>query len=119
MRLGGISLAALLLIAVQVGHRKSSPPSSATFAKKASGARVTLTWDYSVINEPKICGFLLKSSSSPQGPYRAVVKVAANQRTVTFQVRYEPGKRSVYYVVVALEENTESAATNVVEFRKQ
>jgi len=119
MTLGRISLAALLLIAVLLGYRKASTPSSSTFAKKAPGERVTLAWDYAVVNESKISGFLLKHSSSPQGPYRSVLKVAAHQRTVVFQVRYEPGKNSAYYVVVALEGNTESAATNVVEFRKE
>jgi len=119
MRPGKLSQAALLLIAVLVGFCEPSAPSSRTFTKKAPGERVTLAWDYPEVNESRISGFLLKDSSSPEGPYQAVLKVAPNQRTVTFQVRYEPGKSRAYYVVVALEGNTESAATNVVEFRKE
>jgi hypothetical protein len=118
MTLGRLSLTAFLLLAVSIACRKvSSVPS--TTAKKAPGERVTLAWDYPVASEPKIRGFALKQSSSPAGPYRTVLKVAADQRKVEFQVSYEPGKNSSYYVVVALEGETESAATNPIEIQKK
>jgi hypothetical protein len=118
MTLGKLSLTALLLLAVSIGCRKvsSDPPTS---AKRAPGERVTLAWDYPIESEPKIRGFALKQSGSPEGPYRTVVKVAADQRKVDFQVSYEPGKSRSYYVVVALVGETESAATNVIEIQKK
>jgi len=118
MTLGKFSLTALLLLAVSIGCRKVSSDSS-TSAKRAPGERVTLAWDYPIASEPKIRGFALKQSGSPEGPYRTVVKVAADQRKVDFQVSYEPGKSRSYYVVVALEGETESAATNPIEIQKK
>ena len=79
---------------------------------------MTLAWDYPAASE-KIQGFALKQSASPEGPFRTVVKIAADQRKVDFQVSYEPGKNSSYYVVVALEGETESAATNRIEIQKK
>jgi len=78
-----------------------------------------MAWDYPVANEPKIRGFAVKQSSSPEGPYRTVLNVAADQRKVDLQISYEPGKNSSYYVVVALEGGTESAATNPIEIQKK
>jgi len=118
MTLGKLSLTAFLLVAVSIGCRKA-PTDPATFAKRAPGERVTLAWDYPVASEMKIRGFALKQSASPEGPYRTVVKVAADQRKVDFQVSYEPGKSRSYYVVVALEGETESAATNPIEIQKK
>lgn len=118
MTLGRLSLSALLVLAVLIGCRKV-PSDPATSAERASGERVTLAWDYPVASEPKIRGFALKQSASPEGPYRTVVKVASDQRKVDFQVSYEPGKNSSYYVVVALEGETETAATNPIEIQKK
>jgi len=106
------------LLAVSIACRHVSSDPSKT-AKKAPGERVTLAWDYPIANEPKIRGFALKQSGSPEGPYRTVVKVAADQRKVDFQVSYEPGKNRSYYVVVALQGETESAATNRIEIQKK
>ena len=118
MALGKLSLTAFLLLAVSIGCRKV-PSDPSTSAKKAPGERVTLAWDYPVTSEPKIRGFAVKQSASPEGPYRTVLKVAADQRKVDFQISYEPGKSRSYYVVVALEGETESAATNPIEIQKK
>ena len=118
MTRGKFSLTAFLLLAVLIGCRKV-PSDPATSARRAPGERVTLAWDYPVASEPKICGFAVKQSATPEGTYRTVVKVASDQRRVDFQVSYEPGKNSSYYVVVALEGETESAATNPIEIQKK
>jgi hypothetical protein len=118
MTVGKLSLTTLLLLAVSIGCRKV-PSDPSTSAKKASGERVTLAWDYPVTSEPKIRGFALKQSSSREGPYRTVLKVAADQRKVDFQISYEPGKNRSYYVVVALVGETETAATNPIEIQKK
>ena len=118
MALGKFSLSALLVLAILTGCRKD-PSDPITSAKKAPGERVTLAWDYPVASEPKIRGFALKQSASREGPYRTVVEVASDQRKVDFQVSYEPTQNSSYYVVVALEGETESAATNPIEIQKK
>ena len=118
MTLAKLSLTTFLLLAVSIACRKT-PTDSSIFAKRAPGERVTLAWDYPIASELKIRGFALKQSASPDGPYRTVVKVAADQRKVDFQVSYEPGKSRSYYVVVALEEETESAATNPIEIQNR
>ena len=115
--LAKLSLTALLLV-VSIGCRKA-PTDPSVFAKRAPGERVTLAWDYPIPSELKIRGFALKQSASPEGPYRTVVKVAADQRKVDFQVSYDPGTSRSYYVVVALEGETESAATNPIEIQKK
>ena len=118
MALAKFSLIAFFLLALSTACRKA-PADPSIFAKRAPGERVTLAWDYPIASEPKIRGFALKQSASPAGPYRTVAKVAANQRKVDFQVSYEPGTNSSYYVVVALEGETESAATNPIEIQKK
>ena len=118
MTLGRLGLSTVLLLAVSIGCRKV-PSDPSTSAKRAPGERVTLAWDYPVESEPKIRGFALKQAASPKGPYRTVVKVAADQRKVDFQVSFEPGKDRSYYVVVALQGDIESAATNVIEIQKK
>ena len=118
MTLGRLGLSAVLVLAVSIGCRKV-PSDPSRSAKRAPGERVTLAWDYPVASEPKIHGFALKQSVSPEGPYRTVVKVAPDQRKVDFQVSYEPTQNSSYYVVVALEGETESAATNPIEIQKK
>lgn len=118
MTVGKLSLTTLILLAVSIGCRKV-PSDPSTSAKKAPGERVTLAWDYPVTSEPKIRGFALKESSSREGPYRTVLKVAADQRNVDFQISYEPGKNRSYYVVVALVGETETAATNPIEIQKK
>jgi hypothetical protein len=118
MTLGRLSLTAFLLLAVSIACRNvTSDPS--TTAKKAPGERVTLAWDYPAASEPRIRGFAVKQSSSPEGPYRTVLEVAADQRKVDFQISSEPGKNSSYYVVVALEGTTETTATNPIEIQKK
>jgi hypothetical protein len=116
MTLAKLCVTAFLLLVVSIGCRRA--PTDPIFAKRAPGERATLAWDYPIASEPKISGFALKQSASPEGPYRTVVKVAADQRKVDFQVNYEPGKSRSYYVVVALEGETESAATNAIEIHK-
>jgi hypothetical protein len=118
MTLGKLSLTAFLLLAVLIGCRKV-PSDPAASTKRAPGERVTLAWDYPVADEPKIRGFAVKQSASPDGPYRTVLNVASDQRKVDFQVSYEPRRNSSYYVVVALEGETESAATNPIEIQKK
>lgn len=118
MTLGKLSLTTFMLLAVSIACRNPATDPS-TYAKKAPGERVTLAWDYPVAGELKIRGFALKQSASPAGPYQTVVKIAADQRKVDFQVSYEPGKNSSYYVVVALDEETESPATNTIEIQKK
>ena len=107
MTLAKHSLTAFLLLAVSIGCRKATTDPS-VFAKRAPGERVTLAWDYPIASELKIHGFALKQSASPEGPYRTVVKLAADQRKVDFQVSYDPGTSRSYYVVVALAGETES-----------
>ena len=116
--LAKLSLTAFLLLATSIGCR-NAPTDHSIFAKRAPGERVTLAWDYPIASELKIRGFALKQSASPDGPYRTVVKVAADQRKVDFQVSYDPGTSRSYYVVVALEGETESAATNPIEIQKK
>jgi hypothetical protein len=118
MALAKFSLIALLLLTASIACR-NAPPDPSIFSKRAPGERVTLAWDYPTASEPKIQGFALKQSALPEGPYRTVAKLAAEQRKVDFQVSYEPGKNSSYYVVVALEGETESAATNPIEIQKK
>jgi len=118
MALGTLGLSAVLVLAVSIGCAKV-PSDPSRSGKRAPGERVTLAWDYPVASEPKIRGFALKQAASPEGPYRTLVQVAADQRKVDFQVNYEPGKKSSYYVVVALEGDTESFATNLIEIQKE
>ena len=118
MTLAKLSLTAFLLLAVSIACR-NAPTDPSIVAKKAPGERVTLAWDYPTASELKIQGFALKESASPEGPFRTLLKMAADQRKVDFQVSYEPGKNSSYYVVVALEGETESAATNPIEIQKK
>ena len=118
MTLKTLRLCTLLLFALLIGCRNDQAHPS-TSAKRAPGERVTVAWDYPVESEPKIRGFALKQAASPKGPYRTVAKVASDQRKVEFQVSYEQGKDRSYYVVVALEGDTESAATNVIEIQKK
>ena len=118
MTLTKLSLISVLLLAASIACR-NAPTDPSIFAKKAPGERVTLAWDYPAASELKIQGFALKQSASPEGPFRTVVKIAADQRKVDFQVSYEPGKNRSYYVVVALEGETESAATNRIEIQKK
>ena len=118
MAFAKLRLIAFLLIAISIGCRKI-PTDLSTSAKKAPGERVTLAWDYPATSEEKIRGFAVKQSASSEGPYRTVLKVPADQRKVDLQISYEPGKDSSYYVVVALEGETESAATNPIEIQKK
>jgi hypothetical protein len=111
-------LSTLLLFAVLIGCRNDQAQPS-TSAKRAPGALVTVAWDYPVASESKIRGFALKQAASREGPYRTLVKIARDQRKVEFEVSYEPGKDRSYYVVVALEGDSESAATNVIEIQKK
>jgi len=118
MALAKFSLIALLLLTASIACR-NVPKDPSIFAKKAPGESVTLAWDYPAASELKIQGFALKQSASPEGPFRTVVRIAADQRTVDFQVSYESGKNSTYYVVVALEGETESAATNPIQIQRR
>ena len=118
MTLAKLTLTAFLLLAASIGCR-NAPTDPSIFAKRAPGERVTLAWDYPAASELKIQGFALKQSASPGGPFRTVAKIAADQRKVDFQVSYEPGKNRSYYVVVALEGETESAATNTIEIQRK
>jgi len=118
MALAKFSLIALLLLTASIACR-NAPTDPSIVAKRAPGERVTLAWDYPVASELKIQGFALKQSASPEGPFRTVVRIAADQRKVDFQVSYEPGKNSSYYVVVALEGETESAATNPIQIQRR
>lgn len=118
MALAKFSLIALLLLTASIACR-NAPTDPSKFAKRAPGERVTLAWDYPAASELKIQGFALKQSASPEGPFRTVVRIAADQRKVDFQVSYEPGKNSSYYVVVALEGETESAATNPIQIQRR
>jgi len=118
MALAKFSLIALLLLTASTACR-NAPTDPSIFTKRAPGERVTLAWDYPAASELKIQGFALKQSASPEGPFRTVVRIAADQRNVDFQVSYEPGKNSSYYVVVALEGETESAATNLIQIQRK
>src|SRR5262245_29587908 len=116
--LGKLTLAALLLPTVSSGCRQA-PVDPSTSAKKAPGEHLTLAWDYPSSQEPRIRGFALKQAASREGPYRTIANVGANQRKVDFQISFEEGKSSSYYVVVALEGETESLATNPVEIQRK
>jgi len=118
MTLAKLRLTAFLLLAASIACR-NAPTDPTIFAKRAPGERVTLAWDYPTASELKIQGFALKQSASPAGPFRTVANIAADQRKVDFQVSYEPGKNRSYYVVVALQGETESAATNRIEIEKK
>jgi hypothetical protein len=78
-----------------------------------------LAWDYPIEEEPNIKEFLLKRSSSVEGPYRADETVKRDQRKIEFQVSFDPGATSSFYVVVAIVGDTETAPTNPIEIRKK
>jgi hypothetical protein len=109
----------LALVVLCAGFRGVESSSSATVAEREPGQRVTLAWDYPVANESSIEGFLLKQASSPEGPFRSKAKIERSQRKVEFVVSFEPGTTKSFYVVVALINGKETAATNVVEIRKR
>jgi hypothetical protein len=119
MKLLGKSQILLALVVLWAGCREIESSSSASVADKEPGQRVTLAWDYPVENEPSIQGFLLKQASSPEGPFRSKAKIERSQRQVEFSVSFESGTTKSFYVVVALIDSKETAATNVVEIRKK
>jgi hypothetical protein len=73
---------------------------------------VTLASDYPIEEEPNIKEFLLKRSSSVEGPYRAVETVKRDQRKIEFQVSFDPGTTSSFYVVVAIVGDTDLFLSN-------
>jgi hypothetical protein len=119
VKLLGKGQALLLLVALCTECRGVESPSSTTVAEREPGQRVTLAWDYPAASEPAIKGFLLKQASSPEGPFRPVVKTGRSERQVEFAVSFDPGTTKSFYVVVALADDKETAATNPVEIRKK